>query len=237
MRFRLLRRRLTISAPRMAVRSALPWPLRWIVLAVALGFCAAISLWAFEFGKHIAGLDHDREKELLALREEVGRLRAERVQGLTAANNASSSLLVAERVAQEKLVQQIKQLETENRAMRDDLGFFEQLIPAEGGQSISVRSLQAEVLGGGAQLKWQVLVLQPSRNAPAFDGRLEVMLSGTLAGKPWTMGLPEGAQALKFRQYRRAEGMVDLPPQAVVKNISVKVIEGSTTRASHSIKL
>lgn len=50
MRFRLLRRRLTISAPRVAVRSALPWPLRWIMLAVVFGFCAAIALWAFEFG-------------------------------------------------------------------------------------------------------------------------------------------------------------------------------------------
>jgi hypothetical protein len=57
MRFRLLRRRLTISAPRMAVRSALPWPFRWAMLAIVLGFCAAIGLWAFEFGKDIAGLE------------------------------------------------------------------------------------------------------------------------------------------------------------------------------------
>ncbi len=57
MRFKLLRRRLTISAPRMAVRSALPWPFRWAVLAIVLGFCAAIGLWAFEFGKDIAGLE------------------------------------------------------------------------------------------------------------------------------------------------------------------------------------
>ena len=47
MRFRLLRRRLTISAPRMAVRSAMPWPLRWVVVAIVLGFCAALGLWAF----------------------------------------------------------------------------------------------------------------------------------------------------------------------------------------------
>ena len=57
MRFRLLRRRLTISAPRVAIRSALPWPVRWLALAVVLGFCAAVALWAFEFGKSIAGLD------------------------------------------------------------------------------------------------------------------------------------------------------------------------------------
>ena len=56
MRFRLLRRRLTVSAPRMAVRSALPWPFRWAMLAVVFGFCAAIALWAFEFGVFICGI-------------------------------------------------------------------------------------------------------------------------------------------------------------------------------------
>jgi len=50
MRLRLLMRRLTVSAPRMAVRSALPWPFRWAVWAIVAGFCAAIALWAFEFG-------------------------------------------------------------------------------------------------------------------------------------------------------------------------------------------
>jgi hypothetical protein len=52
------------------------------------------------------------------------------------------------------------------------------------------------------------------------------------------MDLPDGgAQSLQFRQYRRVEGMVDLPPQAVVKNVSAKVVEGTATRAVQSIKL
>ena len=70
MRFKLLRRRLSISAPRMIVRSHLPWPLRWAMYAVALGFSAAIALWAFEFGKDIAGLDRGSKEELARLRAE-----------------------------------------------------------------------------------------------------------------------------------------------------------------------
>ncbi len=223
----------------MAVRSRLPWPLRWVGYALALGFCAAIGLWAFEFGRHIAGLDSGHENELAAMREELTRLRAEKVAALAAANsgNATSTLLVAEKVAQEKLVQQIKQLETENRSLRDDLGFFEQLIPAAADQAISVRSLQAEIIGNN-QLKWQVLVLQPTRKAPEFDGQLEISLSGTQAGgKPWSLTLPGSAQPIKLRQYGRFEGLVNLPEQTVVKNVSVKVMEGSATRATHSIKL
>ncbi len=235
MRFRLLRRRLTISAPRMAVRSAMPWPLRWAGAAIVLGFCAAIALWAFEFGKDIAGLDTGAKEELLRLRIEMAKIREDRDKAQSVFNT-SASLITAEKAAQERLATQVKALEAENRALRDDLGFFNKLIPTSGAEGVSIRGLQAEVLGG-SQLKWQVLVIQPVKNAPEFRGKLEMSIAGTLNGKPWMMEIPGGAQQLQFRQYRRIEGMVDLPAQAMVKNVSAKVVEGTATRAVQSIKL
>jgi len=242
MRFRLLRRRLTISAPRMAVRSAMPWPLRWVAVAVVLGFCAAIGLWAFEFGKDIAGIDVGHAEELAQLRTELGTLRQqlatmkdERDKAQSVANT-SSTLLTAEKAAQESLSALNKQLESENRSLRDDLGFFEKLIPAGGGESLAIRGLQAE-LQDGRHLKWQVLVIQPLKNAPEFNGRLELSFTGLQGGKPWSAPLPSGPQSLKFRQYGRAEGVFELPPQTVVKGISVKVMEGTMTKAVQSIKL
>ncbi len=235
MRFRLLRRRLTISAPRMAVRSAMPWPLRWIGVALVLGFCAAIGLWAFEFGKSIAGIDGRAKEELVRLRTEVAELREEQDKSQSV-TNTSSSLLIAEKTAIERLGAQIRTLEAENRALRDDLGFFQRLLPTSGNAPVTIRGLQAEVLDG-RQLKWQVLLIQSGKNAPEFRGKLQMSMSGTLEGKPWMMEIGDGPQRLQFRQYRRAEGMVDLPPQAVVKNVSAKVVEGTTTRAVQSIKL
>lgn len=232
MRFKLLRRRLTISAPRMAVRSALPWPLRWAVAAIMLGFCGAIALWTFELGKSIAGLDTGAKEELLRLRDDVDKLRSQRDKAQSTINT-SASLLTAEKAAKDMLALQVKALEAENRALRDDLGFFERLIPATGG-GVAIRALQAEVLAG-TQLKWQVLLIHPMKNASEFRGKLEVKLAGTLEGKPWTMDVPSAA--LQFRQYRRVEGMVDLPPQAVVKNVSARVVEGTVTRAVQSIEL
>ena len=120
MRLRLLRRRLTVSAPRMAVRSALPWPVRWLVGAVVLGFSGAMALWAFEFGKEIAGLDRNAKQELEQLRTEVQTLRTDlgRAQSIS---NTSESLLTAEKSAQEQLLLQIRQLEADNQALRAQL--------------------------------------------------------------------------------------------------------------------
>lgn len=242
MRFRLLRRRLTISAPRMAVRSALPWPFRWAVLAIVFGFCAAIGLWAFEFGKDIAGLDRGTKEELLqlrvqlaAMRSEISTLQAERDKAQSIANTAGTEL-TAEKAAQDRLLALNKQLESENRSLRDDLGFFERLIPSSGGQGMSIRGLQAEVKNG-RELRWQILVIQAIKNAPAFKGRLELTFNGVQNGKPWSGALPGGPQAITLHQYGRVEGAFELPPHTVVKTVSAKVMDGPVTRAAQTVKL
>jgi hypothetical protein len=212
------------------------------MLAVALGFCAAISLWAFEFGKNIAGLDSASRERVQQLRTESAALRAElalvkeaRDKAQSIANTAST-VLISEKVAQEQLLAQTRQLEADNRRLRDDLGFFEKLIPTAGATGIAIRGLQAEV-ANGRELKWQVLVIQPLKNPAEFNGRLEVSFSGLQNGKPWVAALPQGAQSLKFRQYGRAEGVLDLPPQTVVKAVTAKVLDGAQVKAAQTIKL
>ena len=239
---KLLLRRLTVSAPRMSVRSALPWPLRWVGVAVVLGFCAAVSLWAFEFGKDIAGIDDGRGEEVQHLQHELAQLqnqfdamREERDKALSLANT-TTTLMTAEKAAQERLVSVNKQLETDNQKLRDDLGFFEKLIPAGGNETLAIRGLQAE-LQDGRQVKWQVLVIQPQKNAVEFNGRLEITFSGIQSGRPWSSTLPEGPQAIKLKQYARAEGVFELPPQTQLRGVSVKVMDGSGVKAVQSIKL
>lgn len=236
MRFRLLRRRLTISAPSMAVRSHMPWPLRWALVAIVLGFCAAIALWAFEFGKNIAGLDSDTKAELQRLQSDLGKLREERDKAREVANT-SSSLLATEKATQEGLASQVRKLEAENLGLRDDLGFFQTLMPLAGDAAgLAIRGLQAERQADG-QLKWQLLLVHAAKNAPEFNGRLDINIEGLLNGKLWAMSLPGGVQASQIRQYRRMEGMVTLPPQAVVKSVTVRLIDGNSTRATQTIKL
>ena len=242
MRFRLLRRRLTISAPHMAVRSAMPWPFRWAILAIVLGFCAAIGLWAFEFGKDIAGLDKGSKEELVRLRTSVAdlqtelvSLKEERDQAQSIANTAGT-LVTAEKASHERLLAQVKQLEEDNRTLRDNLGFFEKLIPSVGGDGVAIRGLQADLVEPNS-LKWQVLVIQASKNAPEFSGRLDVTFSGTMAGKPWTISLPQGPVSIKIRQYGRMEGTLELPAQVVVKGVTARVLDGSSVRATQTIKL
>jgi len=227
---------MSISAPRMIVRSHLPWPLRWAVVALVFGFSAALSLWAFEFGKDIAGLDRDAKAELAQLRIEVAQLRAER-EGAQSIANTAGSLLKTEKVAQDKLAQQLKQIESENMALKADLGFFERLLPAGAAEGLAVRALQAEAKAPG-QLRYQLLVMQMGKSASEFSGRYDIVLSGQLDGRPWSMSLPNGGLPLVVKQYLRLEGMIDHPQQAVVKTVQVKVTDTrGTVRATQTLKL
>lgn len=219
----------------MIVRSHLPWPVRWAVLALAFGFSAALALWAFEFGKDIAGLERGAKEELVQLRAEAQRLRDERERAQSIANTADS-LLKTERATQDKLTQQLRQAESETLALKADLGFFERLLPTSG-EGLAVRALQAEQVQPG-QLRYQLLLMQSGKAPAEFKGRYELQVAGTLDGKPWTLALPAGSQPISLRQYARIEGRLDHPAGAVVKTVQVRVLDNQGgVRASQTVKL
>ena len=77
------------------------------VLALMLGFSAAIALWAFEFGKDIAGLDRGAQQELERARDELTQLRSQRDKAQAIASHraipkVSFTNEVATSIAQER---------------------------------------------------------------------------------------------------------------------------------------
>lgn len=217
------------------VRSHLPWPLRWAFVAVMLGFSAALAVWAFEFGKDIAGLDREAKEELQRLRAEAVQLRADSARAQSVANTAES-LLRAERAAQERLAQQVRQLESERQTLQADLGFFENLMPVAG-EGVQLRGLQVSASTSG-QLRYQMLVTLNNKGGAEFTGRFEIVLSGSLDGKPWVQPMPGGAKGLQFRQYTRLEGAIDHPLSAVLKTVHARVTDQQgAVRATQTLKL
>ena len=231
MRFKLLRRRLGISSQRMTVRSHLPWPLRWVLMALVLGLSGALALWAFEFGKGIAGLDSGSKEELAKLRAEVQELTTER-EKFTSSVNTAESRLKTERSAQTALATQVQTLEAENSKLKDDVRFFERLIPSNASQAeLAIRALQLEPVltrapaaaitaasaasaatapgtiasapqaAEAARVRYRMLVIQTGKNAPEFTGRFDLVLAGTQNGKAWSTNVPDAA-SLNATNYR-----------------------------------
>jgi hypothetical protein len=226
----------------MAVRSALPWPFRWAVFAIVAGFCAAIALWAFEFGKDIAGLDNGTKEQLqqalsdnASLRSQVALLTEDRNKAQAVADTVHT-LLATGKAAEEKMVLTSRQLEADNQKLKSELGFFERLIPAAGVTGANIRGVQVELLRTG-ELKWQVLVIQAAKNPAEFSGQLELAFVGLDHGKPWSAGLPSGALPVAVKQSGRLEGLFTVPPNVVVKSVTAKLLQGQALRSVQTATL
>jgi hypothetical protein len=199
--------------------------LRWAAAALVFGFSAALALWAFELGKDLAGIDRSEHAELARLRGELVQTRDQRDHAQAIANTAES-LLKTERAAQERLAEQVRQLEASNSGLKADLGFFERLLPASGvGEPLSVRGMQVD-REAPTRWRYQLLLMQNGRQSQAFQGSYDLLFTGSLEGRPWSWSPPSGPSPLEVKQYMRIEGRAEVPPLAMVKSVQLRVMDG-----------
>lgn len=216
-----------MSTSSISVRSALPWPKRWALGVVTLSLSVALALWAFEFGKDIAGLDRYTEREFLVLRKQVDDLN----QSLGICQevaNTSQSFLTIEQVKQDQLAMQIKKLQLSNEMLRSELNFFENLLPNVQDGALNIRGLQANRISP-TQYKWQVLIIQAAKNSPEFTGTIQVSLTGTLNGNPWAIKTNQIPDPLVVSSYLRKEGLIEVPQKAVIKSIMAQIERNGRT--------
>lgn len=194
--------------------------------AIILGFCAALTLWAFEFGRGLAGLDRGSKEELDRLRAEVVALRSDRDKAQSIADTADS-LLKTEKATHEQLAQALKRSEATSQELRAELAFYERLLPAPG-DGVAIRGFQAE-MGKAGRIEYLMLVIQSGRTRTEFKGRYEISAAGTLDGKPWSQTAIGGARPLSVTQSARFEGMVELPSNVVVKTVQARILDARGT--------
>lgn len=243
LKVRLWFRRLSVSSPRVAVRNQLPLSLRMIFVVLLLCSGGVIAVWIFDFGQGIGGRYQDNAKEqLIIYKEELAKLGGERDK-YSSTVNAAESQLTMERSAQKQLAAQVKTLETENIRLKEDLAFFESLLPnATGPQGISIRRLKIDQVAPN-QLRYRLLIMQGGKGDQQFVGNLQLAVSVVKQGKNATMVFPEANSAesdkfkLSFKHYQRVEGTLAIPDGAAVKTVQARVLDKGQIRVQQSANL
>jgi len=234
---------MSISAPKMTIKRHLPWPLRVIFLAVAIGLGGAIAMWAYDLGRNFAGLNPNSVRDQVdALSSQVKKLGAERDQFSSTAIAAESRLNI-ERSAQVQLGNQIKTLEAENAKLKEDLSFFQSLLPTNiGAQGITIQRLKAEIVQPN-QVHYQLLAMQGEKIPREFVGNLQLSVTVLQNGKSEVVNFPAqnatdlALYKLSFKYYQRVEGVLTLPEGAVIKAIQARVLDRGQMRAQQSVNL
>jgi hypothetical protein len=237
-RFWKWRQRFGIAAPKVSVRTHVPWYLRWLGLAVMLAFSAALAAWMYDAGRRFAGFDRSEvEQELGAARSELARLRDD-LERLRAVANAADSKVSIERTAQQKLAQQIKGMEQENARLREELALFESMLSTETASAAPLSILrfkvEPDILPG--EFRYRVLLLAAGpRRGREFQGRLEMVVSLTEDGRSAMITLPgpgdvdasaASAFRLAFKHFQRIDGIFRVNPKARVSSVQLRVYEG-----------
>ena len=233
---RKFRQRFGISAPRMTVQTHVAWYWRVLGLVVALSCSFALAAWIYDAGRRFAGFDRsEADQELSILRESVARLSTE-AAGLRASVNASDSKLQIERTAQTQLGRQVKALEEENARLKEDLAFFENLIPSEHrDNTLLINRFRVDPGALPGEFRYRLLLLQGGRRDKPFQGNLQLLVTLQEDGKDAIITLPEegAAQAYKisFKYFQRLEGTFRVAPGAQVKMVRVRIFENGSAQA------
>lgn len=240
---RRFRTRFGISAPRMSVRTHLAWYWRWLGLMVVASVSLAIAASIYDAGRRFAGFDRGEiEQEVQKLKQAM-QGREQELARLRAIASASESRLKIEQAAQSQLAAQAKVLEEENARLKEDLAFFENLLPASDKLSIHRLTVEHDVLPG--EYRYRLLILQGGKRDRPFQGKLQFVVSVQqgdhddmiiFPGKN-EMGSP--SFTLNFRHFYRGEGTFRLPPAARVRAVQVRVLENGSNqaRATQSVDL
>ena len=235
-----LRQRFGIAAPKLLVRTHIPWYLRWLGIAVLLAFSAALAAWMYDAGRRYAGFDRgEMAQELTAARSELGKMGDELLR-LRAIANATDSKVSMERAAQHKLAQQGRALGEDNAQLREELAIFESMLASgtAGAAPLSVLRLKVEADTLPGEFRYRVLLLVSGpRRGREFQGRLELLVKLTENGRSAIITIPgqEGQGEadsstfrLAFKHFQRVEGTFRVAPKAKVVSVQVRVFEAGS---------
>lgn len=231
LRLKRLRRRFGIAAPRVAVRSHVPWYWRWLTFTAFI-FVTIVAAWvAYDLGRRYAGFDASEASGTQSrLQEMNGQLQDENA-GLRKEVAAMERQLQIELSAQGNLTGQIRALSEENALLKEDLAFFQTLMASgadPGGVTVNRFRVERDALPG--EYRYHLLIVQSKQRVREFRGRLQLIVDYVADGESAVTTFPangdnEQAYNLRFKFYQRVEGTFTLQPEAVVRGVQVRVLK------------
>lgn len=228
-----LKRRFSISAPRLAVRPHVPWYVRWAITLPFLFISGFLIWWAYDAGMALAGFHRgEAEQEIASLRDRVATLEAENAK-------QANQIAIDERQVQmqqaaaDEVQEQVKALHDENSQLHEDLAFFQNLPLTSGRDAeMSIHNLKVEAGSLPGEYYCRMLLVQGvQRRGKEFEGDLQIVVNGANGGQKVVLQFPQQNETevaqhrLNFKYYQRVERLFRLPPDIHIDSVEIRVFE------------
>lgn len=244
--YRPLRPRRGLRSHTAVIRQQRPWRV-WVLVVALLLVGGALAAGMYEMGRRAAKPAVEsvtnRSEEIAQLQQQLVDITGERDRLRATANTAGAELQMA-RAAQERLAQQLKTAEADVGQIKEDLGFFESMLPATGDTSgIHVRSFRVALDEAQPRaVHYRLLAMQGGSKAfveqPDFMGELQFTISAVRDGKPLALTLPQPGDPplpkVRLTHYQRIEGDLMVPQGVEVRAVMVRIVQNGQVRATQS---
>jgi len=247
--WRRVRQRFGISAPRMAVRTHVPWWGRGAIVVSLLAIIGGMWWWGFDFGQILGGFNRQEvETRLASLETEAAKYRTEAAE-LRARNATLESELAMTRGKQDALTKQATDLTGENAQIKEELAFLQKLV-SDSSKTVGLQIQRLDIEPDGDNMwRYSVLIVRGGSPKDEFVGN--VVIRATLAGVPPVefvapaIQIPDDdpsaspALRLKFKYYQRVEGRFRVPQGSRVTGVAVRAYESgqAAPRATRTLSL
>ena len=194
---------------------------------------AALGLawWAYGSGLELAGFHRgEAQQELAGLHEQVARLVVENKQ-LSSQVAQYERQIQIEQASNQETSRQSKNLSDENIRLQEDLAFFQNLTAMRGKEGeLGVHRLRLERDKMPGEYHLRMLLVQSGQRAKEFSGSYPLVATVLKNGQRTTYLFPQDASGnaqfqLSFKYYQRVEQSIQLPQDAQLESIQVRIFE------------
>ena len=227
---RRLRSTFGIGSSRMAIRSQLAWYWRWLLNILMMVVVGAVVWWLVQNSYRITGFNMEEVRQQIAALGEENRILKHDFDAAKSTLTERDRQLQIEKAAQGELARSVAQLQEENAALKEDLGFLRNIMSSGATpEGLGVSNLKVERDGKANEYRYRMLLTQGGQRKQDFKGKVQIVARVAKDGAVNTLTFPdpaagEAAGAFEFRFYHKVEGRFAIPDGTTLKGVDVRVL-------------
>ncbi|MEP7068122.1 MAG: bZIP transcription factor [Usitatibacter sp.] len=227
---RRLRSSFGIGSGRMAIRSQHAWYWRWTLNILMMALVGAVVWWLVQNSYRITGFDIEDVKHQINTLTEENRVMKRNLEAARATASERDRQLQIEKAAQGELARSVAQLQEENAALKEDLGFLRNIMSSgTTPEGLGMSNLKIERDGKSNEFRYRMLLTQGGQRKQDFKGKVQIVARVAKDGAISSITFPDpsagdAAGSFEFRFYQKIEGRFAIPDGTTLKGADVRVL-------------
>lgn len=241
---RRLRSTFGVGSSRMAIRSQMAWYWRWVANVLMMIGVAAVVWWLVQNSYRITGFNVEEARTQLHTLEEENRRMKQELDAARGVLIQRDRQLQIDRASQTELARTVAQLQEENAALKEDLGFLRRLMSSgTTPEGIGLSDLKLERDGRPNEYRYRMVLTQGGQRKQDFKGRVQVVARVQEGPAMNTLVYPEATTgeggSFEFRFYHKVEGRFAIPPGGILKSVEIRIlaVPGGQVKLSRTINM